>query len=219
MAPGKAQKAPMLYGILPMLPLVLMVIPMLFPVYESVGLIEVTLFSFIISTLCEMIRLGSFKKASEQVQTVFKGMGNGFSMVVVQVVAALTFVSGLRVLGIIDSLTGMINRVHGGGILIVLAFCLMTLFVGSLSGSGLALFFAFVELTPSFAEAAGISAFLLIIPMQFTAHFVKSISPLTPTIVIISSMMGVAPGRLIKRTIVPSMIGIILAILIAYLLF
>ena len=210
---------PKIYAILPMLPLVLVVVFTLFFEQVEVGIIEITLFSFVVAIICESIRLGSCSKASEKIELFFKGMSNGFTMVVVQVVAALTFVGGLRSLGIIDAISQMINGVNGGGILTTLALCSLVLLVGILSGSGLALFFAFVELIPDFAAAAQINPLLLAIPMQFTAHFVKSISPLAPTVVITSSMMGVTPLKLIKRTIVPSVVGIALSIILSYVFF
>jgi len=216
---GSTVNCPKLYAILPMLPLILMIVFTVFGTQVELGIVEVTLFSFVVAVLCEVLRLGSFSKASGKVELFFKGMANGFTTVVVQVVAALTFVEGLRALGIIDSISQMINNLNGGGILTTLAFCLLVLLVGILSGSGLALFYAFVELIPDFALAANINPLLLAIPMQFTAHFVKSISPLAPTIVITSSMMGVTPLKLIKRTWVPSVVGIILSIILSYLIF
>ena len=72
---------------------------------------------------------------------------------------------------------------------------------------------------PSFAASAGMNAMLLAIPMQFVSHLVKSISPVSPTVIIISSMMNVSPVGLIKRTIVPVLIGMLLSIILPYLLF
>ena len=69
---------------------------------------------------------------------------------------------------------------------------------------------------PSFAESVGISAISLAIPMQFVSHLVKSISPVSPTVIIISSMMNVSPVRLIKRTIVPVLVGMVLSIVLTY---
>ena len=216
---SKKIKCPKIYAILPMLPLILMIIVTIFFNESELDIIEVTLFSFVIAIVCEIIRLQSFERASGQIEVFFKGMGTGFTAVIVQVVAALTFVGGLRMLGVIDYLTQLINEVNGGGFLVVIAFCLLVLFVGTISGSGLALFFAFIDLVPTLAAAANIPPVMLAIPMQFTAHFVKSISPLAPTVVITSSMAGITPMKLIKRTIVPSIVGIMLSILFSYFIF
>ncbi|MDE5977497.1 MAG: C4-dicarboxylate transporter DcuC [Turicibacter sp.] len=210
---------PKLYAILPMLPLILMMIFNFFLKKDQVGMVEVTLCSFLISIICEMIRLKSPKQGLQSIQVFFNGMGTGFTTVVIQVVAALTFVEGLKIIGVIDLLTDSINQLTGAGIILTIFFCLLALGVGLLSGSGLALFYACVELMPSFAASAGMNSMLLAIPMQFVSHLVKCISPVAPTVIIISSMMNVSPLTLIKRTIVPAIIGMLLSIVLPYLVF
>ena len=210
---------PRLYSILPMLPLLLMVIFNVFLKKDNVGMVEVTLYSFLFSIFCEMVRLKSVQKGVQSIQVFFDGMGVGLTTVVIQVVAALTFVEGLKIIGVIDLLTNSINQLSGAGLILTLFFCGLALCVGLLSGSGLALFYACVELMPSFAASAGMNAMLLAIPMQFVSHLVKSISPVSPTVIIISSMMNVSPVGLIKRTIVPVLIGMLLSIILPYLLF
>lgn len=213
-----SNEVPAIYAFLPMLPLLLMVLFHVIGNQFNLGISEVTFFSLIVSIACEMIRYRSVRKGSEQIQTFFHGMGVGLTSVVVQVVAALTFVEGLKIIGVIDAISSSINQLSGAGLLLMIVFCLLALFVGLLSGSGLALFYAFVEIMPSFAEAAGISAIKLAIPMQFVSHLVKSISPVSPTVIIISSMMKIPPTTLIKRTVVPVIVGMILSILLTYVL-
>lgn len=82
-----------------------------------------------------------------------------------------------------------------------------------------ALFYACVELMPSFAASAGMNADVTCYSDAFVSHLVKSISPVSPTVIIISSMMNVSPVGLIKRTIVPVLIGMLLSIILPYLLF
>ena len=206
---------PKFYAILPMLPLLLMLI-FYFVSDVNLGISEVIFFSLMVSILCEVIRMRSFQKGTAEIQAFFNGMGVGLTTVVAQVVAALTFVEGLKILGVIDLMGEVINHLNAAGLMLTLAFCLLALFVGLLSGSGLAIFYAFVELMPSFAESVGISAISLAIPMQFVSHLVKSISPVSPTVIIISSMMNVSPVRLIKRTIVPVLVGMVLSIVLTY---
>ena len=182
-------------------------------------MVEVTLCSFLISIFCEMIRLKSIQKGMQSIQVFFDGMGVGFKTVVIQVVAALTFVEGLKIIGVIDLLTDSINQLSGARIVLTGFFCLLALGVGLLSGSGLALFYACVELMPSFAASAGMNPMLLAIPMQFVSHLVKSISLVSPTVIIISSMMNISGFTLIKRTMIPALIGMILSVVLSYLIF
>lgn len=208
---------PRLYAILPMLPLVLL---MLFNVglnKSGVGMVEVTLCSFVLSILCEVIRTRSLRQGFESIQSFFDGMGVGFTTVVIQVVAAMTFVEGLKIIGVIDFLTTQVQQLAGAGVILMLLFSLLALSVGLLSGSGLALFYACVELMPQFSSA--VNPMMLAIPMQFVSHLVKSISPVSPTVIIISSMLNVPVQRLLKRTIVPALVGMVLSLILSYVLF
>ena len=122
----------------------------------------------------------------------------------------------LKILGIIDFIGEWIQHLDGAGLFLTIIFCLVVLGVGLLSGSGLAIFYALVELIPTLANKVGISPIVLAIPMQFVSHLVKSISPMSPTVLIISSMMNVSVMQLIKRTIVPVVIGMILSLILTY---
>lgn len=215
--PTALKEMPTYYAILPMLPL-LMMMGFHFIADTNLGISEVIFFSLMISMVCEVKRLGSFKAGTNEIQQFFSGMGVGLTSVVAQVVAALTFVEGLKILGVIDLMSEYIKHLNAAGILLTLVFCLLALFVGLLSGSGLAIFYAFVELMPSFAASVGISPILLAIPMQFVSHLVKSISPVSPTVIIISSMMKISPMTLIKRTSVPVLVGMILSMLLTYMI-
>lgn len=215
---NQVPNAPFIYAFLPMLPLILMVLFHFFGSSYQLGISEVTFFSLMVSIICEMVYQRSTVKGGIYIQTFFNGMGIGLTTVVTQVVAALTFVEGLKILGVIDLISSSVAQISGAGILLMLVFCLLALCIGLLSGSGLALFYAFVELIPSFAMSAGISPVLLAIPMQFVSHLVKSISPVSPTVIIISSMMKIPPIKLIKRTIVPVSMGMLFSILLSYLL-
>ncbi len=209
---------PAIYAVLPLLPLLFMIIAVGL-LKQNVGIIEVTLFSFVISISCEMIRTASLTGGFKSIQTFFDGMGTGFTTVVSQVVCALIFVEGLKLLGVINFLSDAVAGLEGAGVVLVLSFCLLAFGVGMLSGSGLAMFYAFVELIPSFAAAANISPILLAIPMQFVSHFAKSVSFVSPTVIIISSMMNVSPMQLVKRTSVPIAVSIILTILLSFVIY
>jgi len=218
----QVRKAPKFYAFLPMLPLLFMVT---FTVLNWRGaidaeleLVELTLFAFVISIIIDSIRRAGSEGISV-VRTFWNGMSNGFITVVVQVVAALTFIDGIRSLGIIARLSTLAGDVVGGGILAILIFCAFIVFVGLVSGTGLSLFYGLIPDISGFALAAGVPVVTLMISMQFTAHFVKTISPLAPVMLITSGMMGITPIKLAKRTVVPSIIGAIVSIILAYLVF
>ncbi|MGL4373342.1 MAG: C4-dicarboxylate transporter DcuC, partial [Turicibacter sp.] len=209
---------PIIYGVLPLLPLIFMIFFGVFLKSASIGIVEVTFLSFIIAILFEMVRTKSFEKGTQEINTFFIGMGKGFTAVATQVIAALIFVEGVKLIGVISMISDSVNQLKGGGFILTLLFCLFAFIIGMLSGSGLALFYAFVELMPAIATSVNISPIAMAIPMQFVSHFVKSISPVSPTIIIISSMMGITPFTLIKRTSVPIGVSIVLSIILSFFL-
>ncbi|MBO1916137.1 hypothetical protein J4727_08820 [Providencia rettgeri] len=56
----------------------------------------------------------------------FKGMGEGFSQVVVLIVAAGTFVAGLNAIGIIDMISGVVKNVNNAGVGLMFIFSGLT---------------------------------------------------------------------------------------------
>lgn len=90
-----------------------------------------------------------------------------------------------------------------------------TMLFGILSGGGLAMFYAVIELIPDIAARAGIDGILITLPMQMIANLTRTISPVAAVIMIVSSTINVSPVRILKRTSVPTIIGIISVILLS----
>ncbi|HAX73003.1 MAG TPA: C4-dicarboxylate ABC transporter [Firmicutes bacterium] len=213
-----SDQRPIIYGVLPLLPLLFMVYFGVFNKEASVGITEVTFFALVIAVMFEVIRTQSLNQISKNLTVFFEGMGRGFTSVVAQVVSAMIFVEGLKLIGVITLLSDYVSTIEGAGVLLVFVFCALAIGIGLLSGSGLATFYAFVEIMPNFAMAANISPILLAIPMQFVSHFVKSVSPVSPTVIITSSMSGVTPFKVIKRTIVPVLVATIVTLVLSFIL-
>jgi len=70
-------------------------------------------------------------------------------------------------------------------------------------GSGKAPFFAFAALTPTVAAKMAVAPVLMLLPMHFGASIARSVSPITAVIVVSSSMGGVSPFDVVKRTAIP----------------
>lgn len=97
----------------------------------------------------------------------------------------------------------------------MLMFSGATMLFGILSGGGLAMFYAVIELIPDIAARAGIDGILITLPMQMIANLTRTISPVAAVIMIVSSTINVSPVRILKRTSVPTIIGIISVILLS----
>lgn len=212
---------PKFYAILPILPLLLIVgvgIAGMFIKGITMDIFVLTFISFFIAVLVETLRLKSFKKVQDTAVEMFKGMGQGFSQVVMLVVGGSLFTSAIQTLGIIDSIMASVEASSSAGIVTTLIFSGATTLFGILSGGGLAMFYAVIELIPGVAEKAGIDGILISLPMQMIANLTRTISPVAAVVMIVASTVGVSPIRILKRTSVPTIIGIISVIVLSILL-
>ncbi|MGT9063770.1 C4-dicarboxylate transporter DcuC [Enterococcus faecalis] len=212
---------PKFYAILPILPLLLIVgvgIAGMFVKGITMDIFVLTFISFFIAVLVETLRLKSFKKVQDTAVEMFKGMGQGFSQVVMLVVGGSLFTSAIQTLGIIDSIMASVEASSSAGIVTTLIFSGATTLFGILSGGGLAMFYAVIELIPGIAEKAGIDGILISLPMQMIANLTRTISPVAAVVMIVASTVGVSPIRILKRTSVPTIIGIISVIVFSILL-
>ncbi|EGO2825999.1 C4-dicarboxylate transporter DcuC [Enterococcus faecalis] len=212
---------PKFYAILPILPLLLIVgvgIAGMFIKGITMDIFVLTFISFFIAVSVETLRLKSFKKVQDTAVEMFKGMGQGFSQVVMLVVGGSLFTSAIQTLGIIDSIMASVEASSSAGIVTTLIFSGATTLFGILSGGGLAMFYAVIELIPGIAEKAGIDGILISLPMQMIANLTRTISPVAAVVMIVASTVGVSPIRILKRTSVPTIIGIISVIVLSILL-
>lgn len=212
---------PTFYAILPLLPLVLIIIVGIIGIFRenvTMDIFVLTMISFFVALIIEGFRKKSSKIAQESAVELFKGMGQGFSQVVMLVVGGSLFTTAIQSLGVIDSLMSAVENSQSAGVLTTLIFSGATALFGILSGGGLAMFYAVIELIPNIAQKAGIDGILIALPMQMIANLARTISPVAAVVMIVSSSIGVSPVRLLKRTSVPTIIGIILVVVLSLLL-
>ena len=216
-----APSVPLYYAILPLLPLLLIVavgIAGIFMEGITMDIFVLTMISFFIALIIETIRNRSFKVAQDSALEMFKGMGQGFSQVVMLVVGGSLFTTAIQNLGVIDSLMSAVENSQSAGVLTTLIFSGATALFGILSGGGLAMFYAVIDMIPNIAERAGIDGIVIALPMQMIANLARTISPVAAVVMIVSSSIGVSPVKLLKRTSVPTIIGIILVVVLSLVL-
>ena len=217
----KAVDAPKGYAILPLLPLMLILgvgITGMFIKGVTMDIFVLTVIAFFVSVLIETLRHRSYKKVQESASEMFKGMGQGFSQVVMLVVAGSLFTTAVQSLGIIDRLMSSVQTSNSAGIVTALIFSGATTLFGILSGGGLAMFYAVIELIPNIASKAGIDGILIALPMQMIANLARTISPVAAVVMIVASTVGTSPVRILKRTSVPTIIGILCVVILSILL-
>ncbi|TLG76526.1 C4-dicarboxylate transporter DcuC [Culicoidibacter larvae] len=214
----KTDLPPVWYGLLPMLPLVLILVSgIAFPEIK-VNVVILTLISFVVALLIEVIRKRSLKKAVDDSFQMFEGMGQGFTRVVVLVVGGVMFAQGMQAIGVIDMLTASVENLSGAGVILSGAFAGATLLLGLISGGGLAMFYATIGLLPGIAAGAGIDGIMIALPMQLIANLVRSISPVAAVIIVVATVMDVNPMKVIKRTSVPIIVGIVGVLVLSFIL-
>lgn len=209
---------PKYYAILPILPLILVLLFNLVIKDVNIGLVTITFISLIVAVIIELIRKRNCVKVLEDMNEFFKGMGSGLAMVVSLLVAASLLVDGLKALGIVDMITNSVQNLQGAGTILTLAFSGVTFLIGLISGGGLSVFYASVEMIPELAAAVGVSGSMIALPMQMVANLVRSISPVAACIIVVCSITGTSPMQIVKRTSVPIMTGIVAVLVLSIIL-
>lgn len=213
--------APTFYALFPVLPLLLTIIFWLFFKEAKVGLVEITLFSFAVAFVCEIIRrrrdpATTSRKMIADANLFFKGMGDGFSKVVVLIVAASTMVAGLSAMGLIDMISQSLSDVQNASTGLMFAFSGITALITFISGSGNAVFYSFIELIPQIADKAGIDPIMIALPMQCTSNLFRAVSPVAAVTIIVAAVIRENPLNVVKRTCVPLIAGEIAVLIGAY---
>lgn len=217
----KGAEAPTFYAIFPVLPLILTIFFWLFFKSAKVGLVEITLFSFALAFACEISRRRNDRETSVRqligdANLFFKGMGDGFSKVVVLIVAASTMVAGLSSMGLIDMISNSLQGVQSADTGLMFAFSGITALITFISGSGNAVFYSFIELIPQIADKAGIDPIMVALPMQCTSNLIRAVSPVAAVVIIVSATIRENPLNIVKRTAVPLLVGEAAVLAIAF---
>ena len=151
------------------------------------------------------------RKVYDGLEICYRGMAEGFSSVVVLLVAAGIFAHGLETIGFVKALLGAIQG-DSAATIIMLALVIITLVVAIAAGSGNAAFFAFVELAPKLAAQMGINPAYLIAPMMQVSNIGRVVSPISGVIVAVSGAGKISPLLLVKRNAVPALVGVIVVV-------
>jgi DcuC family C4-dicarboxylate transporter len=202
-----SQLPPAYYALFPLIPLFLIVLFGLFFRQIKIGLVEITLFSFALAFIVELIRKGDLREQMKNSSLFFTGMGQGFSQVVVLIVAASTLVAGLTAIGAISTVASLVKEVNNAGIGLMFIFSGLTALITLISGSGNAVFYSFIELIPSIATQAHVDPVMIALPMQLTSNLIRAISPVSAVVIIVASVVKVSPIEVVKRTSVPLLVG------------
>ncbi|MGO2282158.1 MAG: C4-dicarboxylate transporter DcuC [Vibrio casei] len=208
------RQAPTWFAVLPILPLVLLLIFSKFVITSiKIDVVTAMFISLAVAMLFDYIYSRKGKEVAASLKVYLQGMGDVFSSVVSLIIAAQTFVVGLKAIGFISGLLGLSSHLGFGFMLMVI---LMVVVIGAttfLSGSGNAAFYSFSNLAPDVATQVGVSTAAIALPMQLSAGIFRSFSPVAGVVIACAGVANIPPTELVKRTFIP-MVGGLLTVLI-----
>jgi C4-dicarboxylate transporter, DcuC family len=209
---------PGFYAFLPLVPITLILVfsPLLVG-GVTMDVVTAMVLGSVAGLACELLVKRDIRTAFKGFQVFFNGIGSSFAGVVSLLVCADVFAQGLEVVGAVGYL---IDAVRNAGFGVNVMAVIMTLMVGvtaMITGSGVAAFFAFSGLAPGIATNFGVSAVTMVLPMQLMAGMGRAISPVSGVIIAVSKAGECLPFEIVRRTIIPSIGGMVTMILINYL--
>ena len=230
------EKAPSYYAVLPVLPLFLVLLLNEMIILEinkalafigtsivippkTIGLMAAVSLSVFITMIIEYVRLRDARRVFDSIQTVFDGMGYAFATIVTLIVAGEVFASGLFATGSINTL---LESAKDSGVgIIPFSYFLQGLITLStlLMGSGDAAIFSFISVGAVVAEHFGVEPVAVLMPMQICSSLARAFSPITAVVVAVSTIAGLSPVEVVKRTAIPMIGGIIVLTIVNTVLF
>jgi DcuC family C4-dicarboxylate transporter len=209
---------PLIYAILPVLPLILLIIfSKFFTIFNPPINLDTTtamIFSLFVALIFEMIRKRDIKEVFSSLKVFWEAMGKVFASVITLIISAEIFSYGLISLGFISSLVSFSQHLGLGAIGIGVVMTVMIFGASMLMGSGNASFFSFGPLVPGIASKMAVDSASIILPMQLSSSLGRATSPIAGVIIATAEIAGVTPYQVAKRNLIP--LTIILIIMLIY---
>ena len=213
-AKEKKHAAPLIYALLPVLPLVLLLacsdFMHLLPEPVRLDTNAAMLAGLLTALLFEAVRTRNLPEVFKSLDVFWNGMGDIFKSVVTLIVTADIFSKGLISLGFIDGLVDVSKNAGLGASGIGMVMTIMIFLASILMGSGNAAFFAFGPLIPKIAGSLGAECVDMILPMSMAASMGRTVSPIAGVVVATAAIAKVAPIEVVKRNLIPFVTALIL---------
>ncbi|MCG5030008.1 C4-dicarboxylate transporter DcuC [Mesosutterella sp. OilRF-GAM-744-9] len=216
----RAAGKPWFYALLPIAPIVMLFIFNKM-VYKTVVLDVATamfmgwVFAILVDLTCRRNLIECFKDGF----AMFKGMGHMMQSVVGLIFVAALFAAGLKNAGLvsllIDAARGAGFGMTGTGLVVSAVIGIVTV----LTGSGVASFTGLVPIAPQVAGSLGGDPAVLAMMMQLSSEFLRPLSPVAGVIIIVAGFAGVSPLTVVRRTWLPCLAGLAVALALTILLF
>lgn len=209
--------APLYYGIIPILPLILLIVFSdmfnFFPLKIQIDTTTAMFVSLFVAMLLEFIRKRNLKELFGSLDVFWGGMSSMFKSVVTLIIAADIFAQGLISLGFIGGIVQLTTSVGFGGIGIGIVMAIMIFLASMLMGSGNAAFFAFGPLVPKIATQIGSKTASILMPMQFSASMGRTVSPVAGVLIAAAGVAKVPVMDVVKRNLIPVCLALIVMLI------
>ena len=207
------RNVPMVYALLPLVPIVLLLI---FNKTVSGSIVLSVACAMVIgwctALLVDAVCRRDLKAVFHDASSFFNGMGTMLTKVVSLIFVAALFAAGLQNAGVVSALISASKSfglgLEGTGIVVSGAISIITL----LTGSGVAAFTSLVPIAPDLAHAWGGNTAALAVMMQVGAETVRAMSPVAGVVIIVAGFAKVSPLEVGRRCIVPSVVGYVVGI-------
>jgi DcuC family C4-dicarboxylate transporter len=206
--------APKIYSIIPILPLFLLII--FSKIMNSTIILDTSTAMFLslfIAIAFEFLFKRNFKEVFASLNTFWSGMGNIFKSVVTLIIVADVFASGLLSLNFINALINISENLGFVALGIGIVMVILIFLSAMIMGSGNAAFFSFGPLAPEIAQRFNVNALDFILPMNLAASMGRTVSPVSGVLIATSEIAKVSSVDIVKRNIIPLIIGLFVMIL------
>lgn len=157
--------------------------------------------------------LTSWRSFSGSAAAFFQGQGFAYTYIISLIVAALTFVEGLKQSGLMGLAVGALA---GREAVVVPAAVVVPGSMALLTGSGIAPSLTFVESFLPHAGAWGVDATGLGVVAAQAAAIGRTLSPAAAVVMVCSTLTGVAPLVLLRRAAPPLLAGWLVILLLGF---
>ncbi|KUL38603.1 C4-dicarboxylate ABC transporter [Streptomyces sp. NRRL F-4489] len=208
---------PSWYAVFPLLPL-LMVVALKVGAGLDTGLVPITLACLLITLAVELLRRRQVAASFEDARQFYEGMAAGLKTTVALLIGAALLVEGITRMGVLAQLIDAVKNAHGAGFILMICFAGAELLMTLITGSGMSVFYAVSGALGEVSRQAHLNGALLALPMQFMGNLTRAMSPISAVVIIVASVLKVAPTELVKRTAVPMGAGILVSLTLTWLL-
>ena len=141
-------------------------------------------------------------------------MGRVLTSTVSLIICAMVFAEGLKLSGGIASIISWAASMQNtGGVVMLVVMGALLAVASILTGSANAAFFAFNSLLPHAAKAVNWDLIIMACPVQLVSGIARSMSPIAGVTIAVSSIAGLSPFEVVRRTIPVMVIGMLTVIL------